>query len=65
MATRSKHDEDNPINLLKRIKVLENRQEELEHLIHVIIEAKDLILNVGLNVKLWDIINRLRKKYKD
>jgi|10_taG_2_1085330.scaffolds.fasta_scaffold50288_6 hypothetical protein len=23
MATRSKHDEDNPINLLKRIKVLE------------------------------------------
>jgi|3_EtaG_2_1085321.scaffolds.fasta_scaffold06078_10 hypothetical protein len=63
--TRSKHDEDNPINLLKRIKVLENRQEELEHLIHVIIEAKDLILNVGLNVKLWDIINRLRKKYKD
>jgi len=63
--TRSKHDEDNPINLLKRIKVLENRQEELEHLIHVIIEAKDLILNIGLNVKLWDIINRLRKKYKD
>jgi hypothetical protein len=63
--TRSKYDEDNPINLLKRIKVLENRQEELEHLIHVIIEAKDLILNVGLNVKLWDIINRLRKKYKD
>ena len=63
--TRSKYDEDNPINLLKRIKVLENRQEELEHLIHVIIEAKDLILNIGLNVKLWDTIYRLRKKYKD
>ena len=60
---RSKHDEDNPINLLKRIKVLETRQRELEELFYNIMKAKELNVGHGMADNLWNTIARLEENY--
>ena len=48
---KSKWDEDNPTNLLKRIKVLETRQRELEYLLAVIIDTNRLKIDIPLPSK--------------